>query len=216
MGRKFHFASRLLPEREGGDVRGSKEDVYPRDYYPLPQRRMPAEHYFAPLSATILQRIRSLHSGFADHPHNRFDILLVTGFPTARHAARQRGEQTKGRSTTKHCCYLSGRSLRSSCSSSWIVAVHAPQPHDDLPFLSGALGLFRFGLTAAIGVVSLPRAGRSIARAGGRITVASGDLHDWALITSTTSANRYPSLLSYEATRGGVYQVAGSANADAG
>lgn len=41
----------------------------------LPRRPDAAEHYFAPLSA--LPQAMLLHSGFADHPHNRFDILVA-------------------------------------------------------------------------------------------------------------------------------------------
>ena len=41
----------------------------------LPWRPDAAEHYFAPLSA--LPWAMLLHSGFADHPHNRFDILVA-------------------------------------------------------------------------------------------------------------------------------------------
>ena len=41
----------------------------------LPWRPDAAEHYFAPLSA--LPWAMLLHSGQADHPHNRFDILVA-------------------------------------------------------------------------------------------------------------------------------------------
>ena len=47
----------------------------------LPWRPDAAEHYFAPLSA--LPWAMLLHSGFADHPHNRFDILVAA--PRATH-----------------------------------------------------------------------------------------------------------------------------------
>ncbi|STS95869.1 para-aminobenzoate synthase component I [Klebsiella pneumoniae] len=45
----------------------------------LPWRPDAAEHYFAPLSA--LPWAMLLHSGFADHPHNRFDILVAARAP---------------------------------------------------------------------------------------------------------------------------------------
>lgn len=51
----------------------------------LPRRPDAAEYYFTPLSAT--PRAMLLHSGFADHPHNRFDIL---GGGPARHVADAR------------------------------------------------------------------------------------------------------------------------------
>ena len=54
----------------------------------LPWRPDAAEHYFAPLSA--LPWAMLLHSGFADHPHNRFDILVAA----PRATLLTRGEQT--------------------------------------------------------------------------------------------------------------------------
>ena len=54
----------------------------------LPWRPDAAEHYFTPLSA--LPWAMLLHSGFADHPHNRFDILVAA----PRATLLTRGEQT--------------------------------------------------------------------------------------------------------------------------
>ncbi|HCU0528085.1 TPA: aminodeoxychorismate synthase component I, partial [Klebsiella quasipneumoniae] len=54
----------------------------------LPWRPDAAEYYFTPLSATPWAML--LHSGFADHPHNRFDILVAA----PRATLLTRGEQT--------------------------------------------------------------------------------------------------------------------------
>ncbi|VCZ63641.1 Aminodeoxychorismate synthase component 1 [Klebsiella pneumoniae] len=72
-----------------------------------------------------------LHSGFADHPHNRFDILVAA----PRHAA---DERAMGRRRRNRCC-LSGRSAAAPARRSWIVSRSRRNPADDLPFLGGAL-----------------------------------------------------------------------------
>ena len=54
----------------------------------LPWRPDAAERYFAPLSATPWAML--LHSGFADHPYSRFDIIVAE----PRTTLVTRGEQT--------------------------------------------------------------------------------------------------------------------------
>ncbi|XNM65062.1 hypothetical protein ACLK2H_10435 [Escherichia coli] len=41
----------------------------------LPWRQDAAEHYFAPLSASPWAML--LHSGYAVHPHSRYDIVVA-------------------------------------------------------------------------------------------------------------------------------------------
>lgn len=79
----------------------------------LPRRPDAAERYFAPLSATPWAML--LHSGFADHPYSRFDIIVAE----PRATLVTRGEQT-GSTTMK--ANLSRRTIRCSyCNSSWIA-----------------------------------------------------------------------------------------------
>nr|WP_255459208.1 aminodeoxychorismate synthase component 1 [Buttiauxella sp. A111] len=81
-----------------------------------------------------------LHSGFADHPHNRFDILVAE----PRATVVTRGAETticvEGNSSTHH-----GDPLQ------WLQQTldsfgYQPATHPELPFLGGALGLFGYDL----------------------------------------------------------------------
>ncbi|MFP2423271.1 aminodeoxychorismate synthase component 1 [Pseudescherichia vulneris] len=104
----------------------------------LPWRADAAEHYFAPLSTAPWAML--LHSGFADHPHNRFDILVADPVVTV---------ETTG-ITTRICCAegdfdstddplsLLKREL-DKC------GLDVP-PHPDIPFQGGAMGLFGYDL----------------------------------------------------------------------
>lgn len=104
----------------------------------LPWRADAAEHYFTPLSTVPWAML--LHSGFADHPHNRFDILVADPVVTV---------ETEGK-TTRICCAegdfdstddplsLLKRAL-DAC------GLNVPM-HPDLPFQGGALGLFGYDL----------------------------------------------------------------------
>ena len=87
----------------------------------LPWRPDAAEHYFAPLSA--LPWAMLLHSGFADHPHNRFDILVAA----PRATLLTRGEQTwvdDGETVV----VSSGRSAAAPAAAVGSSAVHAATP----------------------------------------------------------------------------------------
>ncbi|TBP87652.1 aminodeoxychorismate synthase component I, partial [Klebsiella quasipneumoniae subsp. similipneumoniae] len=104
----------------------------------LPWRPDAAEHYFAPLSA--LPWAMLLHSGFADHPHNRFDILVAA----PRATLLTRGEQTwvdDGETVV-----VSAEDPLQLLQQQLDRQPFTPQPHDDLPFLGGALGLFGYDL----------------------------------------------------------------------
>ncbi len=105
-----------------------------------------------------------LHSGFADHPHNRFDILVAA----PRATLLTRGEQTwvdDGETVV-----VSAEDPLQLLRQELDRQPFTPQPHDDLPFLGGALGLFGYDWAVALSV-SFARAGRY--RAGG---YGGGDL----------------------------------------
>ena len=79
----------------------------------LPWRPDAAECYFAPLSATPWAML--LHSGFADHPYSRFDIIVAEPRATLVPAASKPGSTTVKAN-------LSRRTIRCSCcNSSWIA-----------------------------------------------------------------------------------------------
>lgn len=142
----------------------------------LPWRPDAAEHYFAPLSA--LPWAMLLHSGFADHPHNRFDILVAA----PRATLLTRGEQTwvdDGETVV-----VSAEDPLQLLQQQLDRQPFTPQPHDDLPFLGGALGLFGYDLGRRF--ERLLRTRRPISR---------WRIWRWGSMTgrlsSTTSANRY-------------------------
>lgn len=104
----------------------------------LPWRADAAEHYFAPLSAAPWAML--LHSGFAAHPHNRFDIVVADPVVTA---------ETRGKTTRIGCAEgdfdatddpltLLQRTLDQ-------FGLNVPT-HPDYPFQGGALGLFGYDL----------------------------------------------------------------------
>ncbi|WP_145541935.1 aminodeoxychorismate synthase component 1 [Yersinia alsatica] len=111
-----------------------------------------------------------LHSGFAEHAHNRFDILVAD----PRVTLTTRGEQTE-------IISVQGRELSLddpfSLLQQQLDKFSPPIPsHPDLPFLGGALGLFGYDLGRR--VEQLPeRAEKDIALPD----MAIG-LYDWALI----------------------------------
>ncbi|WP_045960548.1 aminodeoxychorismate synthase component 1 [Xenorhabdus poinarii] len=109
----------------------------------LQKRQLPyspdlAIHYFAPLSASPWAML--LHSGSAEHPHNRFDILVaepVTTFITRGKSTEihHRGE----RSSSQDDPFLL---LKEHLHASDINAQFDP----DLPFQGGALGIWGYDL----------------------------------------------------------------------
>ncbi|UMX81421.1 hypothetical protein MJ561_18530 [Klebsiella pneumoniae] len=140
-----------------------------------------------------------LHSGFADHPHNRFDILRLPRAPMLL----TRGEQI-GSTTAKPL--LSQQDPLQLLQQQLDRQPFTPQPHDDPPLFGGA-GIIRLRPWAVALSVSL-HAQADIALAD----MAVGDLATGRL-SSTTSANRYR--CSAMTTRSSVYRVE-AANADAG
>ncbi|WEF29853.1 aminodeoxychorismate synthase component 1 [Klebsiella aerogenes] len=148
----------------------------------LPWRPDAAEHYFAPLSATPWAML--LHSGFADHPHNRFDIIVAT----PRATLVTHGEQT---------WVNDGKSADVSLDDPLLLLQQqldrcqfAPQAHEDLPFLGGALGLFGYDLGRRF--ERLPRR----AQADIALPDMAVGIYDWALIVD--HQRQQVSLLSYE------------------
>ncbi|MGY5956679.1 aminodeoxychorismate synthase component 1 [Kosakonia sp. BK9b] len=101
----------------------------------LPWRQDAAEYYFAPLSP--LPWAMLLHSGHADHPHNRFDILVADPLKTL--------------TTYSEATRCDDGRTRYDDPLQWVQ--HAldecglqAQPDADLPFQGGALGLFGYDL----------------------------------------------------------------------
>ncbi len=148
----------------------------------LPWRPDSAERYFAPLSATPWAML--LHSGFADHPYSRFDIIVAE----PRATLVTRGEQT---------CVCDGEGEFVSQDDPLQLLQQqldrcqlTPQADKNLPFLGGALGLFGYDLgrrferlpTQAQADIALPE-------------MAVG-IYDWALIVD--HQRQQVSLLSYD------------------
>jgi len=104
----------------------------------LPWRADAAEHYFTPLSTAPWAML--LHSGFAEHAHNRFDILVADPAVTLE----TRGETTR-------ICRPEGDfdsdgdplALLKRALDDGNLTVAS---HPDLPFQGGALGLFGYDL----------------------------------------------------------------------
>ncbi|HBQ3996183.1 TPA: aminodeoxychorismate synthase component 1 [Klebsiella pneumoniae] len=148
----------------------------------LPWRPDAAEHYFAPLSA--LPWAMLLHSGFADHPHNRFDILVAA----PRATLLTRGEQTSV--DDGETVVVSAEDPLQLLQQQLDRQPFTPQPHDDLPFLGGALGLFGYDLGRRF--ERLP----SHAQADIALADMAVGIYDWALIVD--HQRQQISLLSYD------------------
>lgn len=104
----------------------------------LPWRQDAAEFYFAPLSASPWAMM--LHSGYADHPHSRYDIVVAQPCKTLL---------TYGDITE---CHAAGETVRSTDDPLHLLqqaldeCQFANQPLADLPFIGGAVGLFGYDL----------------------------------------------------------------------
>ena len=111
-----------------------------------------------------------LHSGFAEHPHNRFDILVAE----PRATLVTRGAQTticvEGVSSTYHSDPL--QLLQQTLDSFG----YKPATHPELPFLGGALGLFGYDLGRHFEKVP------EIAQADLNTPDMAIGIYDWALI----------------------------------
>lgn len=134
----------------------------------LPWRQDAAEFYFAPLSASPWAMM--LHSGYADHPHSRYDIVVAE--PCATLVTH--GEITvvnhdgSSHTSTADPLHLLQQTLD--------ARGFAREPLSDLPFTGGAVGLFGYDLGRRF--ETLPQhAERDITLAD----MAVG-LYDWALI----------------------------------
>ena len=148
----------------------------------LPWRPDAAEDYFSSLSSRPWAML--LHSGFAEHPHNRFDIVVAQPRATL---------VTRGQTTVIN----EGETVITSDADP-LTLVHQqlarfnlhPQPHPHLPFLGGALGLFGYDLGRRF--ESLPsRADADIA-----LPDMAVGIYDWALIVD--HQRRQVSLFSYD------------------
>lgn len=130
----------------------------------LPWRADAAEFWFARLSHRPYAML--LHSGHADHPYSRFDILVADPLETL---------VTRGNLTT-----VGG--LESSDDPLTLLQLRldalglSASPHPDLPFQGGALGLFGYDLGRRY--ETLP----DIAQRDIAIPDMAVGLYDWALI----------------------------------
>ncbi len=104
----------------------------------LPWRADAAEYYFSPLSTAPWAML--LHSGFADHSHNRFDILVADPVMTLE----TRGDTTRVSRADEH--FNTGADPLSLLKQA-LDECNLPVPVDpNLPFQGGALGLFGYDL----------------------------------------------------------------------
>lgn len=134
----------------------------------LPWRRDALPEYFAALSHQPWAML--LHSGFAEHPHNRFDILV---------AQPQATLETRGHKTT-----LTRENAKQVSEDDPLILLQqtlegfalAPDYNPDLPFQGGALGLFGYDLGRRF--ETLPTRAQEDVQAP---DMAVG-LYDWALI----------------------------------
>lgn len=134
----------------------------------LPWQPDAAEHYFAPLSNSPWAMM--LHSGFADHPHNRYDIIVAQPCITLV----TRGDITVVSDADKTESFSDDplRLLQK-------VLADCPfsdTPLPDLPFIGGAVGLWGYDLGRRF--ENLPQ------RALHDISVPdmAVGIYDWALI----------------------------------
>ncbi|XRY13700.1 aminodeoxychorismate synthase component 1 [Franconibacter pulveris 601] len=134
----------------------------------LPWRRDALLDYFAALSPQPWAML--LHSGFARHPHNRFDILVAQPLATLE----TRGDETViRRAATSE---TSGADPLTLLQRELDRCGITPQPAVDLPFLGGALGLFGYDLGRRF--EKLPQHAQADVHAP---DMAVG-IYDWALI----------------------------------
>ncbi|MFG1172351.1 aminodeoxychorismate synthase component 1 [Erwiniaceae bacterium CAU 1747] len=126
------------------------------------------EHQFAALAH--LPWAMLLHSGFADHSDNRFDILVAD----PRSTLTTRGDQTEiaENGSVRH----SEEDPLSLLAAELERAAMQAAPRDDLPFQGGALGLFGYDLGRRFETLPV-LAGRQLTTAD----MAVG-IYDWALV----------------------------------
>jgi len=131
----------------------------------LPWRHDAAEHYFAPLSDKPWAML--LHSGYADHPHSRFDIVVADPLSTLT---------TRGNLTTLSDGEISPDDPLQLLQRQLNACGFDIEASDDLPFQGGALGLFGYDLGRRF--ETLPSiAGQDIA-----LPDMAVGIYDWALV----------------------------------
>ncbi|MBU4680802.1 aminodeoxychorismate synthase component 1 [Cedecea davisae] len=96
------------------------------------------QHYFRLLAHQPWAMM--LHSGFADHPHNRFDIMVAEPLATLVTRGQQTVIEQHGSTTTHEDCPLT--LLQKMLDGFGLKA----QPRPDIPFCGGALGLLGYDL----------------------------------------------------------------------
>jgi para-aminobenzoate synthetase component 1 len=134
----------------------------------LPWRADAAEYYFTPLSASPWAML--LHSGFADHAHNRFDIMVADPAATLEtHGALTRVVHAENTVESADDPLLLLKQALDACE----FSVPA---NPDLPFQGGALGLFGYDLGRRF--ESLPE----IADADLDVPDMAVGIYHWALI----------------------------------
>lgn len=133
----------------------------------LPWRQDAAEYWFSRLSHLPWSML--LHSGHADHPYSRFDILVADPRDTL---------VTRGQTTELNACEttLSKDDPLSLLEQAINALELNASANDDLPFKGGALGLFGYDLGRRF--ESLP----GIAQADISLPDMAVGLYDWALI----------------------------------
>ncbi len=125
---------------------------------------------FAPLSS--LPWAMLLHSGSAEHMHNRFDILVADPLVTLS----TRGQQTEIRRREKDQTELSESDPFSLLQSELEKCGIRPEVNTDLPFLGGALGLLGYDLGRTI--ENLP----ALAERDITLPDMAMGIYNWALI----------------------------------
>ncbi|ENA5970210.1 aminodeoxychorismate synthase component 1 [Escherichia albertii] len=134
----------------------------------LPWRQDAAEYYFARLSH--LPWAMLLHSGYASHVHNRFDIMVADPVCTlTTHGDETVVWQGENRTTTTDDPL---RILQQALDRAHIQ----PTYNNDLPFQGGALGLFGYDLGRRFEI--LPK----IAQQDIGLPDMAVGIYDWALI----------------------------------
>ncbi|MEH0832735.1 aminodeoxychorismate synthase component 1 [Pectobacterium cacticida] len=137
-------------------------------YHSLPYHPNVLLERFAPFSQQPWAML--LHSGFADHPHNRFDIMVAD--PRVTLCTRD-GKTEISRDSVTHCVDGDPFSLLQQQLDA-LGLVTAANP--DFPFQGGALGLFGYDLGRQI--ETLPtQAERDI-----NLPDMAIGLYDWALV----------------------------------
>ena len=133
----------------------------------LPYSRRALMTLFAPFSAS---RAMLLHSGFAEHSHNRFDILVAQ--PRTTLTTRGAGTEIESDGVTTYSMEDPFSLLQQQLAAQNWQPVFNP----DLPFQGGATGLFGYDLGRR--VETLPQ----LAEADLALPDMAVGIYDWALI----------------------------------